>query len=132
MLCEFLSCSLTQLAILAAISFYALKWWFADQEKWERKNLQIKWNSVGKDVVILHQFPRARYCPSPSPYPLKLETFLRAHNIKYINDFSTPMSEKQKSPWITFNGQNVADSQLAMEFLAKHFDLDLNKGLFGG
>jgi hypothetical protein len=28
-----------------------------------------------KDVVILHQFPRGARAPSPSPFPLKLETW---------------------------------------------------------
>ncbi len=39
--------------------------------------LRKKWNNAGKDVVVLHQFDRARSCPNPSPYPIKLETFLR-------------------------------------------------------
>ena len=42
--------------------------------------------------------------PSISPYVLKLETFLRIHRIKYVNDFEQPLSEKGKCPWITFNG----------------------------
>ena len=41
------------------------------------------------------------------------------HNIKYINDFEEPMSEKEKSPWITINGTNIADSQIAIEYLTK-------------
>jgi hypothetical protein len=49
--------------------------------------LQQKWNNAGKDVVVLHQFGRASFCPNPSPYPIKLETFLRINNIKYVNDF---------------------------------------------
>ena len=74
------------------------------QKDYRRKNLQIKWNAVGKDVVVLHQFPRGLTCPSISPYVLKLETFLRIHRIKYVNDFEQPLSEKGKCPWITFNG----------------------------
>ena len=129
MLCEFLSCSLTQLAIFAMILCYSIKWWLAEQAKWDLKNLQLKWNSVGKDIVVLHQFSRARYCPSPSPFPIKLETFLRVHKIKYITDFSTPFSEKQKSPWITINGKNIADSQIIIEYLTDYFDLEPNRGL---
>lgn len=106
-----------------------LKFLFSWKKAQDRLNKQIKWNAAGKDVVVLHQFPRARTCPNPSPYPIKLETFLRMHNIKYINDFEEPMSEKNKSPWITINGQNIADSQLAIDFLAKKFNLDTNKGL---
>ena len=39
------------------------------------------------------------------------------------------MSEKEKSPWITINGTNIADSQIAIEYLTKKFSLDINKNL---
>jgi hypothetical protein len=39
----------------------------------------------GKSVIVLHQFPRAKKAPSPSPYPLKLETFLRMSKIPYTS-----------------------------------------------
>lgn len=93
------------------------------------KNLQIKWNVSGKDIVVLHQFPRARFCPNASPFPIKLETFLRLHGIKYVLDYEEPMSEKHKCPWITINGENIADSQIALEYLAEKFDIDVHKGL---
>jgi hypothetical protein len=38
-----------------------------------------------KPVIILHQFPRAKLAPSPSPYPLKVETFLRMHKLPYTS-----------------------------------------------
>jgi len=34
-------------------------------------------------VIVLHQFPRAQNSPNPSPYPLKVETFLRMNNLNY-------------------------------------------------
>ncbi|TRY76963.1 hypothetical protein TCAL_07306 [Tigriopus californicus] len=86
-------------------------------------------SEVEKGTVILHQFERARTCPSPSPYPIKLETFLRMAKIKYVNDFKTPMSPKGKCPWIALDGTDVADSQLAMEHLKDHFQLDLSAHL---
>ena len=119
-----------QISALLIILFFSLKWWFKREARLKRQNLQIKWNSAyGSDVVVLHQFPRARFCPSPSPFPLKLETFLRLHKIKYVNDFDVPMSDKNKSPWITINGVNVADSQLIIEYLTHHFKLQVNPGL---
>ena len=33
--------------------------------------------------VILHQFPRNQFGPSPSPFALKLETYLRLAKITY-------------------------------------------------
>ena len=119
-----------QIVFVLIILFFSLKWWFKRESRLKRQNLQIKWNSAyGKDVVVLHQFPRARFCPSPSPYPLKLETFLRLHKIKYVNDFDEPMSDKNKSPWITINGVNIADSQLIIDYLTQHFKLQINPGL---
>ena len=42
-----------------------------------------KWNAVGKNVVVLHQIQRGKHTPSISPFPLKLETYLRMANIPY-------------------------------------------------
>ena len=109
---DILCCGWVQIIIFLVTCALLLMKWHKEQTLNQRKNLQIKWNAVGKDVVILHQFPRARYCPNPSPYPIKLETFLRLHDINYVNDFEEPMSDKGKSPWITLNGENVADSQI--------------------
>ena len=44
--------------------------------------LRSLWDSRDKDVVTLHMFPRARTGPNPSPFPVKLETFLRMTGIK--------------------------------------------------
>ena len=38
-----------------------------------------------KAVIILHQFPRTKNAPSPSPYPLKVETFLRMTKLEYTS-----------------------------------------------
>ena len=89
------------------------------------KNRQ-KWISVGKDVVVLHGFPRGKTCLSLSPFPLKLETYLRMNNIKYVTEFKHFIGPKGKTPWITINGVDIADSQLALEYLAQHFQIDMS------
>ena len=33
------------------------------------------------------------------------------------------MSSKNKSPWVTFNGEEIADSQIIIERLTKELDL---------
>lgn len=58
---------------LGYIKYKAIKYfWF--RQRWER---------VGQDKVVLHQFTRGSLTPSPSPFPLKLETYLRMAGIPY-------------------------------------------------
>ena len=51
-------------------------------KKRKLEKLQAEWNAVGKDVVVLHMVKRAVHCPNPSPYVVKLETWLRMNDIK--------------------------------------------------
>ena len=44
--------------------------------------LQKEWDKAGKDVVVLHMPQRAIYAPNPSPFPMKLETWLRMNKVK--------------------------------------------------
>lgn len=101
---------------------------------WKRRRdrlayLREQWRFAGKDVVVLHQFPRARFCPNPSPFSIKLETYLRMTGIQYVNDFEEYLSDKKKCPWITINGKDVADSQLAILHLNDIFDKSPSKDL---
>lgn len=43
---------------------------------------RAEWNSMEQDVVVLHVFHRSKQMVQPSPFCLKLETFLRANKIK--------------------------------------------------
>lgn len=52
-----------------------------------KAEVRATWDNAGKDVVVLHQFPRGRTCPNLSMYPLKLETYLRVVKIKYTPEF---------------------------------------------
>ena len=88
-----------------------------------------KWRKVGRDVVVLHQYPRGNTCINLSPFPIKVETFLRMNGIKYVTETAHAKGAKGKTPWITFNGENIADSQLIVEHLSRHFDLDMNSHL---
>ncbi|RUS77883.1 hypothetical protein EGW08_014357 [Elysia chlorotica] len=81
------------------------------------------------NTVVLYQLPRAPYTPSLTPFAVKLETYLRLANIPYQNDMNMKKSSKGKYPWISYNGEAVADSQLAMEFLNAKLRVDLNRGL---
>ncbi|EFX87090.1 hypothetical protein DAPPUDRAFT_192692 [Daphnia pulex] len=84
---------------------------------------------AAKDVVLLHQLDRGIFTPSISPFPLKLETYMRMAGISYENDFKNPMGPKGKTPWMTFNGNDYCDSQLCLELLASKFQKDFSSDL---
>lgn len=95
----------------------------------KRQNRRKRWNSVGKDVVVLHCFPRGRFCPNLSPFVVKLETYLRMAEIPYELDFEEPMGPKGKAPWITLNGEEIGDSQLIIERLGPKYGKDFSSHL---
>ena len=69
------------IALLASILIFGvflLK--LASRERLRR--LQKQWDAAGSDVVVLHILDRSRQCPNPSPFSIKLETWLRMNNIK--------------------------------------------------
>ena len=88
---------------------------------------RAEWNAEDKkDVVILHQFPRGLTCINLSPFPMKVEAWLRVNGVKYEVDDRFPMNpETGKSPWVTLNGEEIADSQMVVEKLARHFGKDI-------
>jgi len=79
-----------------------------------------------KDVVTVHRFPSGKTIPNPSPFVLKVETYLRMAKVPYEIDTKKPTGPTGKSPWISLNGQNVGDSHLIIEFLKKKFGKNLN------
>ena len=48
---------------------------------------------------------------------------------RYVEEFEYTQSEKGKTPWITINGENVADTQFAIEYLKKELGVDMNSKL---
>ena len=69
-------------------------------------------------MVVLHQFSRAPSCPNISPFALKVETYLRATNTRYVTDDSQPFGPLGKCPWITLNGREIADSSQILDVLS--------------
>jgi len=84
--------------------------------------------SCPPDIVVLHQFPRGYRIPSISPFVLKLETWLRMAEIKYQNSHGYTFGPKGKLPYITYNGKDIADSQLIIEYLGTEMGKDLSVG----
>ncbi|XP_069969457.1 failed axon connections homolog [Penaeus vannamei] len=95
----------------------------------KRRERRRKWSEAGKDVVVLHMSRRGYSCPSLSPFVLKLETYLRMAEIPYQTDFEEPLGAKGKSPWVTLNGEDLADSQLVIEWLGPKFGKNLSSHL---
>eukprot|EP00095_Tigriopus_kingsejongensis_P003083 snap_masked-scaffold664_size116482-processed-gene-0.7 protein:Tk03083 transcript:snap_masked-scaffold664_size116482-processed-gene-0.7-mRNA-1 annotation:"hypothetical protein CGI_10005286" len=91
--------------------------------------LRQKWNNAGKDVPVIHIFPRGFTCPNASPFPLKLETYLRMRDIKYEVDMEHPMGPNSKCPWITLNGTDIGDSQLSVEAILEAHDMKIDPHL---
>ncbi|KAE9547747.1 hypothetical protein FO519_009042 [Halicephalobus sp. NKZ332] len=84
-----------------------------------------------ENIINLIQFPRAKCIPSPSPYVLKLETFLKLVKLPYknvSNDFKVA-SSKGQIPFIELNGRQHADSGHIMEFLIKELSLPIDSKL---
>ncbi|XP_055859616.1 failed axon connections homolog isoform X2 [Biomphalaria glabrata] len=92
-----------------------------------RRNRESK--NYPPNTVILFQWQRGPYAPSVSPFPLKLETYLRMSKIPYQNDYSGKFSKKGKTPFIIYNGENIPDSQFCIEYLNKKLNIDNNKYL---
>ena len=114
----------SQIGLALVCSLGGIFYLYRQRSKSRLVDARRSWVKAPRNVVVLHMFPRARDCPNPSPFPLKLETWLRVQNIQYVTDFKHAMSpDKGKSPWITLNGQDVADSQIALEHIVQELDL---------
>ncbi|PAV72228.1 hypothetical protein WR25_00051 [Diploscapter pachys] len=79
-----------------------------------------------QDVVYLVQFPRLpNGLPNASPYCLKIETVLRVYDIKHeIISSMFKRSSRGLLPFIELNGKQIADSQVIVWTLQKHFGID--------
>uniref|UniRef100_A0A915M3T6 Thioredoxin-like fold domain-containing protein n=1 Tax=Meloidogyne javanica TaxID=6303 RepID=A0A915M3T6_MELJA len=93
------------------------------------KGLLIKdWK---RDVIYLVQFPRTHVIPSPSPFALKLETWIRMNGLTYrnVSNELTKGSAKCQIPFIELNGQQYADTKEIIEHLKNYFKLSIDSNL---
>jgi glutathione S-transferase len=75
-------------------------------------------------MIKLHTFPAAFGLRNVSPFCLKIEMALKYLNLDFeIVEVSDPrQSPKGKLPFITVNGQDIADSEIILDYLDKQSD----------
>ncbi|EFO25976.2 cadmium-inducible lysosomal protein CDR-5 [Loa loa] len=77
-----------------------------------------------KDVIYLYQFSRASSSPNISPFCFKIETWLRAKELKHeLRSYWDFQPWERYFPFVELNGKKISDSQVIMEQLQKHFNL---------
>ncbi len=79
------SCTWFKVAAGLTVTYATYKVYKSCSEASRKAKLRQLWDSRGKDVVTLHMFPRATTGPSPSPFPVKLELYLKIMDIKYVD-----------------------------------------------
>lgn len=96
---------------------------------------QVNDNLISKAKVILHRFPSWHDTSNMntihgSPFVCKLTIYLDYNNIPYEIDETKPFHPKtRKAPWITFNNEDIYDSQLCINYLNNKFGINMNDEL---
>lgn len=82
-------------------------------------------------MIELYQFPAAFGVPNPSPFCIKVETWLRLAELEYKIKwrFDSRKSPHGKLPFIKDNGKIVADSNNIIEHLSQAHHINLDGGL---
>ncbi|RUS75113.1 hypothetical protein EGW08_017120 [Elysia chlorotica] len=81
------------------------------------------------DTLIVYGVSSDPDMPSLSPYVLKLEVYLKLAKVPYVLSERIAFSSKGKVPWMSYNGEEIADSHFCIDFVKSKFGADLNKGL---
>ncbi len=76
------SCWVTQVIVGTVVAGISIAFFVRQGAASKLARLRAEWDGREKDVVTLHMFDRALTSPNPSPFPIKLETYLRAAGIK--------------------------------------------------
>jgi len=94
--------------------------------------LQTGYISTDEVVVIqLVQFPAGEEIPNYSPFCLKVELCLKVNGIHHelVPELNPRVGPRGKLPFIIHEGKKVSDSDLILDYLESHFDLDLQQDL---
>jgi hypothetical protein len=85
-----------------------------------------------KDVIYMVAFPVriSKQTPNLCPFMVKMETWMRMHNIKYqIVDTNNTRSKRGNLPYMLLNGEEYSETQFMIEFLSRRNGLSLDEGL---
>lgn len=84
-------------------------------------------------MIKLYQFKPIWGLPNPSPFCLKIETYLRMTKIPYelVPNVDVRKAPKKKLPYIEHDGRTIADSHFIISYLERNFDQPLDKHLNG-
>eukprot|EP00401_Gymnodinium_catenatum_P018553 CAMPEP_0117503530 /NCGR_PEP_ID=MMETSP0784-20121206/24379_1 /TAXON_ID=39447 /ORGANISM="" /LENGTH=262 /DNA_ID=CAMNT_0005298853 /DNA_START=115 /DNA_END=900 /DNA_ORIENTATION=+ len=80
-------------------------------------------------VVYLHGFPPFPHVYSISPFFLKVESFLRLHNIPYECRWVHKPGKKGQIPYVIFDGEEIDDSNVIIPQLKARFSVDCDKDI---
>ena len=69
--------------------------------------------------VVLHRFGPGVNAPDPSPFAMKLETWMRASNIKYITDFDMVYLIAKLVRHVLQYAKRIKDSLLPTQYVIK-------------
>ena len=85
--------------------------------------------------ITLHKFGPIWGLHDPSPFCVKLESFLKINDIDHtIGDLdmraALERAPKKKLPFVTLeNGKDMGDSTLIINFLSKEKNIDMDAGI---
>ena len=82
-------------------------------------------------MIRLHQYPPMFGIPNPSPFCMKLETWLRMTGLPFeiVRVVDPRKGPKGKVPWIEDQGRTIADSAFIIEYLNRAYGAPLDTGL---
>ncbi|KJH50494.1 hypothetical protein DICVIV_03344 [Dictyocaulus viviparus] len=124
---------LSVLAVVIVVVTVIAKFFFVT-----KKSAELRKNDWKPDVVYLYQFPRCKEIPNLSPFCLKVETFLKVNKIPHeaklfymvthevilkVSPLVFGRSKYGLLPFVELNGEQIADSQIIISRLAKHFNV---------
>jgi glutathione S-transferase len=85
-------------------------------------------------MIRLHQYAPMFGIPNPSPFCMKLETWLRMTRLPFeiVRVVDPRKGPKGKVPWIEDQGRSIADSALIIDYLTKTYGDPLHTTLDAG